>query len=824
MNAPESAIDTQSWSYPLHNYGGATDSSAEGLTSPSDSPHNAADTKMGGSAPAYRFEKNKIESRSGFDFTASDSTHGFFFEKTAPVFDQQKTLPDRSSSGQADGNGDKRGSSASPTVTAALMPNPSFFSRVEDSPITGFDPLLLELVLPMAVRSHNVEEGQKLLGISIRCGKASNGVSRQILLRLTDPSDPFFLYEMELREEDYGLFKQRLELVVDFNGFPRFLSDMLHGIDNSTLPYVITFLTQGQESSRGILRIVENTPFRTMEQLSLCLVRQGDAGQKKHLAERFQYFESAFKKGTATWKSERDQLINSLEGTRRKLDDLKENYQSLQERQRSSEACSEKKHSRTISDIRIQHDLEMKLEAEKHSAATKVLQDEFHRSQQELLANLRQKDDLLQHLQDRCSELDTQHVQLDGKHRLIQASASALESEIQSLRQANIELKKSQDESLESLRSKDLAHATLSERLNGLTAALAAKSLEFNSLKQQHDQQNTLVSSLTSQNKQLSENIKNLEKNIEKAHYIIGTQLNSLKTLKDRYRIATEQMQTQEQLLSERQATLTRVKEELENTKEKIHRIEQRDSKLEAELEKSSSTQESLSLELQTLREALIKIQKSSSTSGHYFPHRLVYPTTSSGMTPFSSTSNLSARAEIARFRSPFHQPGGGEELKKEYPSQAGFSPSAKSQTPNERLTASFGQSAITSYSSDPVHLTQPISVTSTSNSLRPSNLSSPEWDSRISHFPAAVRSDDVIPSSGELPLNNASTPTPNHVSDSSLYASDGKRYPTPTSSSSAQKAPLEKLGNKGFTSKHAKGSFLGSEGPLALPKSAYFA
>lgn len=825
MSAPESINDAQCWSYPLRSYDVATNLSAEGWTSPAVLPHYAADIKIGGSVPAYRSVKNKTEKRNEPDFTASNNAPGCFFASTAPALDQQKATHERNSSSQADGTGDIRGSSAPPIVTAAMTPNPpSFFSRVDDSPIAGSDALLLELVLPIAVRLHNVEEGQKLLGISIRCGKAVNGVSRQVLLRLTDPLDPFFLYEMELREEDYGLFKQRLELVVDFNGFPRFLSDMLHGIDNSTLPYVVTFLAHGPESSRGILRIIENTPFRTMEQLSLCLVRQGDAGQKKHLAERFQYFECAYRKGTAAWKSERDRLKNSLEDTRRKLDDITESYQTLQERQRSSETCKENEHSRTISSIRTQHNLEMKTEAEKHSAEVKALQDDFNRSQQELLSNLRQKDDLLQHLQDRCSEQDTQYVQLDGKYRLIEATASSLESEVQSLRQTSIELKKSYDESLESLRGKDLALATLSERLNGLTAALVAKSSEFDSLKEQHDQQNTLVSSLTSQNKQLSENIKTLEKNIEKAHYIIGTQLQSLKTLKDRYRIATEQIQTQEQLLSERQITLTRVKEELENTKEKMFRVEQRDEKLEADLEKSSSTQEKLHTELQNMREALKTLGKSTSTSGHYFPHRIVHRASSTEMTPFSSASNRSFYGGTAGFRSPFYQPGGSEEMKKEFPSQAGFSPSSKCETTNERLTLSSGQSAIASSSSDPVHLTQPTSVKSTSNNLRPSNLSSLDFGSRISHFSTAVRSDDVIASSKELSMEQAVTPTPHHVNDPSVVASDGKRYPSTTRSPSDPKIPFEKMRNKGFISQHAKDSFLVSEGPLATPQSAYFA
>lgn len=787
--------------------------------------------KMATGVSSYQpLRKNECENRISTDLIDAAMTPSSFGDTSTPI-----TTPGRKMASETHINKktDNTCDVPSPSISttpvlgnATSLANHGFSFRVDNSSTTGSDSLLLELVLPMTVRCQSVDEGKKLLGISLRCGKSPNGISRLILLRLTDPLDPFFLYEMELLEEDYGTFKQELELVVDFNGFPNFLVDMLHGIENSTLPYTISFLAHWPSSAIGILRIVENTHFRTMEQLSLCLIRQGDAGQKKHLAERFQHFELAFTRGSAAWTMERDQLMSSLDNSRREMRELLEKYKLLQEHQRASEADKEKECSNAISSLRDQHELVLKNESEAHSAAVKALQESFHCSQQELLADLRQKDDTLQQVQRRYNELDAEHAHLEADHRLLQTNTRTLEEEVQSLRHENEELKKTRDEALESLASKGLLHATLTERMNGLAAALKAKSGEFELLKEQYDQQNTLISSLTSQNKHLLENINGLEKNIEKAHYIIGTQIHSLKNIKDRYRVATEQIRTQEQLLGERQATLTRVKEELENTKEKMHHTQQRNTQLEAQTEKAYTSNEELSKELQTMREALIKMHKSGSIGGNTLPHRLVYSTPIPGLKSFSRTSNSNTRDGVARFHIPLSETADAEGVKAgHFPHDRRLPPPMVHSTDLGLGTCSFSSN---STSVQATSACVPVKIGDAPPGFRFSPSLSPDKAISItSSLATRTATERVTTSPTQYPL---------HFSNVTSAAEKGKVGTPPptvkgdvphvegeTSSHIPPQNSFQKDGQKGFHDQLSERTFFGSEGALAMPRSAYF-
>lgn len=778
--------------------------------------------------------RDERERKFGAEGISSGIVPSFSRETSMDASSVKRMTPHTSVSTAVNDTGDSRVNATPAMYNASPMPNPPCFSsRMDDSsPESAGDILLLELVLPVTVQFLQVNEGQKLLGFCLQCGKASQGISRVIRLRLTDPLDPFFLYEMELLEEDYGIFKQELELVVDFNGFPRFLADMFQGIDNSTLPYTISFLGQGGASSRGMLRIVEHTHFRTMEQLSLCLIRQGDAAQKKYLAERFQHFEKAFKRGSSAWKVEREQLMNSLEESRQGMDNLLGKYQLLQENLRASEAYKEQECNTAISSLRIQHEQELKKQCEEHNTAVKHLQDNFHRSQQELLADLRQKNEILQELQQRYNELDTKHARIDGDHRLLQANSKKIEEEAVSLRFEIRELTKSRDEALEKLKGKDLAHATLTERINGLVAAVEARSEECESLKGQHAQQNTIISSLTSQNKQLSENVSALEKNIEKAHYIIGTQLQSLRNVKDRYKIATERIRTQEQLLEERQVTVNRLREELENVKEKLLHSRERNSQLEAEVEKASNTNKDLSEELQTTRGALIKTYKSTNLRESAFPQRLVYSTPTTGHIPFSLSSNITSPVGGVRFHSPFHSSRGAEGTKETHFSQA-TRPSSPKAHPGDSVEAMPSSSTTSLPSSASNQMASVVGQVrqSTFSKWNPSLSSSREKDSPITPSRAALLSTrEATPSPGHRPrpFSNApatSVSTNEGGGDMNLESTSGDTIPTATEVSphNIENHTFKNLGKRDFTAQIAEKTLFGLKGAMAMPRSAYF-
>eukprot|EP00796_Vickermania_ingenoplastis_P006136 gene6136-4416_t len=518
--------------------------------------------------------------------------------------------------------------------------------------------VLLELVMPVAVRLHDVEEGSKALGICLRLGRASNSVTRVVIVRLTDPSDPFFLYEMELSEEDYGLFKQQLELVVDFNGFPRFMVGMLQRIGEGALPYQLTFSAQGTAAVRGTLRIVEATSFRLVEHLSLTLLRQGDAGQKKYLAERFQFFEAAFLRCSAELKEERERMTQALTEARQQRDDISSKYRALQEDTRAAESERDQDHRTLIADMKHQYETQLKVQLEAHNNAVRCQQERATAAQQQLLEDLRHKDDLLHGVQLKYADLETRYTKLEADHRLLQTTSEVQKDELQSLRQLNTELKQLRIDAVESITSKDLALATLTEKVNAANGALTLKTQELDSLKEQHEQQSTCISLMRHQNEQLSSQVQTLEKSVAKAHYIISNQLQSISSTKDRYKIALEQIQTQELLLKEKQAAMDRKESELVAAQERAQQMMHKNGELHEQLKKTNEANDRLSQELQQMRTALIQVQKSTTTS-HAFGRRFLTSPSVARHNLLAEVSLGSAavprRADVAPSRSPSH-------------------------------------------------------------------------------------------------------------------------------------------------------------------------
>lgn len=510
------------------------------------------------------------------------------------------------------------------SIDSSFLSSPIPNAASKESSVSNFG-ILLELVLPVAVKIQEVDEGSKNLGISLRLTRGANGVSRQIVLCLTDPADPFFLYQMELSEEEYGTFKQELELVVDFHGFPCFLVEMLQHIVDGSLPYRLTFSADASECGRGELRIVEVTSFRTIEHLSLCLIRQGDRGQKKYLAERFQHFETAYKKCSAESKEEIDKLSSALGAVRKERDELQRRCSSLQEERRLAESQNEKDLCHSLTELRSRHKEEIKELSDAHAGALKELQEAYRSTQEQLLADLRCKDSTLSVLQEKYQALESKHCGLTKEHESLSLKVASLADTQKLLEESKAKVEKSLQNYMEEAQKNDLTIATLTEKLNGANRAVDSKTEELECFKQQHEQQNSCMDVLSTQNEKLTEQVKELEKNITKAHYIISKQLQTASTVKNRYKLAMDQLRVQGSLLEERESTLLRRKEEIGLMEEKLHGLEERNSVLQENLAKTSSMNEELSKELQQLRDALVQVQKSTSLTGQYFGRRPIF-------------------------------------------------------------------------------------------------------------------------------------------------------------------------------------------------------
>ena len=112
----------------------------------------------------------------------------------------------------------------------------------------------------------------------------------RLLIQITNPNDPLFLFSLEMTEIEYSQFKSDQNLLVDFKKFPDYVLKMLNLCKNDKEDkYSCVLNISGGENninldSNGILIVEEKTEYRKIELLILKLQKANDIILKKYLS------------------------------------------------------------------------------------------------------------------------------------------------------------------------------------------------------------------------------------------------------------------------------------------------------------------------------------------------------------------------------------------------------------------------------------------------------------------------------------------------------------------------------------------------------------
>ena len=70
----------------------------------------------------------------------------------------------------------------------------------------------------MRIRPHDREDyfWQLTIKLVIHAPNSSNSQSQMLTLELTDEEDPFFIYTLDICEQDYHILKNEQQIMVDF--------------------------------------------------------------------------------------------------------------------------------------------------------------------------------------------------------------------------------------------------------------------------------------------------------------------------------------------------------------------------------------------------------------------------------------------------------------------------------------------------------------------------------------------------------------------------------------------------------------------------------
>jgi len=170
--------------------------------------------------------------------------------------------------------------------------------------------LLYENVIPVRCVSTNRDDKTSNLSIAIslhspQSQTASSG-QKVLTMELTDESDPFFLYTMEVGETEYHVLKKQQSLLVDFASFPANFNEYLDQCVSaaqpnqqgklSSQPKFIAVLTKSSVSpTEAVFSIMETNQFKHLQHIALQFRSANDEQLQTYLADRLDSFKKANK-------------------------------------------------------------------------------------------------------------------------------------------------------------------------------------------------------------------------------------------------------------------------------------------------------------------------------------------------------------------------------------------------------------------------------------------------------------------------------------------------------------------------------------------------
>ncbi|XP_052035322.1 spindle assembly abnormal protein 6 homolog isoform X1 [Apodemus sylvaticus] len=448
--------------------------------------------------------------------------------------------------------------------------------------------VLFQQLVPLLVKCKDCEERRGSVRVSIELQSLSNPVHRKdLVIRLTDDTDPFFLYNLVISEEDFQSLKLQQGLLVDFLAFPQKFIDLLQQCMQEHVKETPRFLLQLISSaalldnSPVLLNVVETNPFKHLIHLSLKLLPGNDVEIKKFLAGCLKCS-----------KEEKLSLTKSLDDVTRQLHITQE---TLSEKMQELEKLRSEWASHTAS-LTNKHSQELTTEKEK-ALQTQVQYQQQHEQQKKDLEALHQRN--IHQLQNRLSEVEAANKELterkykgDSAVRELKAKLAGVEEELQrakqevlSLRRENCALDTECHEKEKQINQLQTKVAVLEQEIKDKDQLVLRTKEAFDTIQEQKVALEENGEKNQIQLGKLEATIKSLSAELLKANEIIKKLQGDLKTLMGKLKLKNTVTIQQEKLLAEKEEMLQKERKEAQDAGQSLRAKEQEVCRLQEQLE-----------------------------------------------------------------------------------------------------------------------------------------------------------------------------------------------------------------------------------------------
>lgn len=499
------------------------------------------------------------------------------------------------------------------------------------SPLLGNNVLFSDVVNTVC-RQGSREEIEKPLGILVTTGLSGpNSLAHCIQIRITDPTDYYFLYTMKLLEDDYSNFKMSRKITVDFAEFPTHLAKLLQDVLEGDCERKLVLSVDSNGTAK--LSFQQKTPMLLVDVLVLEMTKQGDVGQKQYLAEQYDYYMKLFYRADADRKEEREGLGGTVVQLKAALADVSRERDELREKLMIDASEWEAKLQRSLSQQKDEHNsalaaLRRSTDDERQSLLAKVSQ-----TQRTLDELSKAKESQITELSTRVAQLTSSEAALTSQVELRDAKLSSLRDQFEVLQREAKELSQFRSQAQSAMNRGDLQSVEMSTRLRSAESQLEERKEETKLLRQQLERSDDTVRLLNDQLSKVQAQVAELDNDLQKAHHIIGNQLRATKHQKDKAGALAAQLADAQVTKDHHVLKIQELERKMAQGQGDNDKLRQALEELKAQHEKVVQANIVLTDNLKTTNDALVRLQVSHSKYPIMRPH---------GQESFASTRGIS--------------------------------------------------------------------------------------------------------------------------------------------------------------------------------------
>ncbi|GLD67683.1 spindle assembly abnormal protein 6 homolog isoform X2 [Lates japonicus] len=450
---------------------------------------------------------------------------------------------------------------------------------------------LFSKALQVNVRCRDCEERKANIRVTIELQLTTSPVhKRDLLVRLTDDLDPYFLFNLSISEEDFQSLKVQQGLLIDFASFPQKFIDLLnlcYSEQESDNPRFLLHLSCQSPVLEGPANfsVVETNAFKHLNHLSLRLIQGSDKEVKDYLAVCLSALKVEKQALETKLKKTEDDLSRQLSYTQQTLSEKTKELDKLRSEWTNQTSSLSSRHSQELQ-LEREKAVEVQSRLQQQTEQLRVdLESAHKKSNQQLHSRLTELEASCRELTER--KYKNESVIRDLKIKLVGAEEECQHSKQQvlSLRRENSTLDTEVHEKERLVSQLQMKVAVLEQEIKDKEQLMRRTKEVLEATQQQKESVEENAESKELQIRKLEATVKSLSEELIKANGIIKKLQGEVRGLVGKIKVKNTVTVSQEKVLQDTSEKLHNIEKDLQSAQQQLITKDEQVSKLKEQLE-----------------------------------------------------------------------------------------------------------------------------------------------------------------------------------------------------------------------------------------------